>query len=64
MIWCDLKLLKELKCVEAEETAALAVAQGLSDSSTDVFNFSESELTSVKWLSFWLKPVSSDDTFQ
>ena len=48
MIQHGLKLLKELKHVKAEETAALAVAQGFSDSSTDVFNFLEPELTSVK----------------
>ena len=64
MIWCDLKLLKELKCVEAKETATLAIAQSFTDSSTDVFNFSESELTSAKWSSFWLESVSSDNTFQ
>ena len=48
MIQHGLKSLKELKCVKAEETAALAVAQSLSDSSTDVFNFLKSELTSVE----------------
>ena len=64
MIQCGLKSLKELKCVKTEEAVTLAVAQSLTDSSTDVFNFSESELASVKWSPFWLKPVSSDDTFQ
>ena len=48
MIWHGLKLLKELKYVKTEETAALVIDQSFSDSSTDVFNFSESELTSVK----------------
>ena len=64
MIQCGLKSLKELKHVKVKETAALAVAQSLSDSSTDVFDFLEPELTSVKWSPSWLKPVPFDDTFQ
>ena len=62
MIYHDLKLLKELKCIKTEETVASVINQDYSDSSTDVFNFLESDLTSVKWLSFWLKLVSFNNT--
>ena len=64
MIHCGLKLLKELKYVEIKETAALAFDQGSFDSSINVFDFLKSDLTSVKWLSFWLKPVLFNNTVQ
>ena len=64
MIQHGLKSLEELKCVKVKETAALAIAQGLSDSSTDVFNFSEPGLASAEWSPSWLEPVPSDGTFQ
>ena len=64
MIYHSLKLLKELKHVETKETAALAVDSDLSNSSINVFDFSKSDLTSIEWLSFWLKPVLFNDTIQ
>ena len=62
MICYDLKSLKELKHVKITETTALAVDQDSSNSSINVFNFLESDLTSVKWSSFWLKLVLFDNT--
>ena len=48
MIQHSLELLEELKHVEAEETAALVIAQGPSGSSTDIFDFSEPRLASAE----------------